>query len=73
MKKMILFLIRKHLGVKKFEPFTFVGQKSHTFYYFNDEEIVKEWRYPSRKAGQTEASHVSLNWLLDDNCKIEKI
>lgn len=65
MKKIILFLIRKRLGLKKFECFRFSNQKSNAFYYFTDSACMKYWK------GVTEKSHVSLNWLLDDDCKIE--
>lgn len=70
MKKLILFLVRKHLGLKKNEPFIFVNQKSNTsYYFFTDDGIIKLWT----NTGRTEKSHVSLNWLLDDECKIEKL
>ena len=68
MKKLILFLIRKRLHLKKYELFTFDGQKSKTQYYFTDTELVKMW--VSR--GVSERSNVSLNWILDDECKIRR-
>lgn len=69
-KKLILYLIRKKLGVKKFETFMFVGQKSPiNFYYFDENNLLKV--EPDK--GCTWKSHVSLNWLLDDKCKIEII
>lgn len=69
MKRLILFLIRMRLGVKKYEQFQFVEQKSKTtVYFFSDDGIIKFWR----NSGKTEKSHVSLDWLLDPHCKIRK-
>lgn len=68
MKKLIIFLIRRHLGLKKLEGFTFIEQKSNNYYYFTDDALIKIWR----NSGEIEKSHVSLNWLLDDKCVIVK-
>ena len=66
MRRLIIFLIRKKLGLKKYENFTFVGQKSDAIYYFTECSVMKRWR------GQTTLSSVSLNWLLDKDCEISK-
>ena len=66
MKRLIIFLIRKRLGLKEREPFQFVGQKSNAIYYFAEDTVMKSWR------GVTHKSGVALNWLLDDDCKVEK-
>ncbi len=66
MKKFIIFLVRKRLGLKVGEVFQFVGQKSNAVYYFTDDAVMKEWR------GRTEKSRVSLNWLLDEECEIRR-
>lgn len=66
MKKIIIFMIRKRLGLAKYENFTFVGQKSKTYYFFNDEALIKVWE----ESGKTELSHVSLNYLLSDEVEI---
>lgn len=66
MKKLIIFLIRRRLGLKKYQVFQFVNQKSNAVYYFTDDAIMKNWR------GYTEKSGVSINWLLDDECEIKK-
>lgn len=66
MKRLIIFLIRRRLGVKEREPFQFVNQRSKAIYYFTEDGIIKAWH------GDIEKSHVSLNWLLDDECKIRK-
>lgn len=67
MRRFIIFLIRKNLGLKKYEKFTFVGQKTDAVYYFTESNIMKFWH------NQTTLSSVSLNWLLDNECKIERV
>lgn len=67
MRLLILFLIRKHLKLDKYEPFQFTNQKSNAVYYFGDDGLMKAWR------GVTEKSGVSLNWLLDKECQIETL
>ena len=67
MRRFVIFLIRKKLGLKKFEKFKFVGQKSDAVYYFTESNVMKLWR------NQTTLSGVSINWLLDDDCKIERV
>lgn len=67
MKKRILRLVRKKLGLKKNEKFQFVNQKSNAIYFFTEEAVMKRWH------GQTMLSGVSLNWLLDNDCEIQKL
>ena len=67
MRRFVIFLIRKKLGLKKYECFRFVGQKSDAVYYFTESNIMKRWR------SQTSLSGVSVNWLLDNDCKIERV
>ena len=67
MRKFVIFLIRKKLGLKKYEKFKFVNQKSNAVYYFTEGNVMKEWR------GQTVLSGVSINWLLDNDCEIERV
>lgn len=66
MRRFVIFLIRKKFGLKKYEYFQFVGQKSNAVYYFTEGSVMKKWR------GQTMLSGVSINWLLDSDCKITK-
>lgn len=66
MRKVVIFLIRKKLGLKKYEKFRFIGQKTDAVYYFTDDNIMKLWR------NQTMLSGVSVNWLLDNECKVYK-
>lgn len=67
MRKIVIFLIRKKLGLKKYEKFRFVGQKTDAVYYFTESNIMKIWRK------QTMLSGVSVNWLLDQDCEIERV
>lgn len=67
MRRFVIFLIRKKMGLKKYEMFKFVGQKTDAVYYFTESSIMKRWR------GQTTLSGVSVNWLLDDECEFERV
>lgn len=67
MNRFIIYLIRKKLGLKKYEDFKFIGQKTDAMYYFTECAVMKRWR------GQTMLSGVSVNWLLDKDCEIEKV
>lgn len=66
--QIIIFLVRKRLGLKKYEEFQFANQVNKTEYYFFDQtcirKIVPNWGI--RAAG------VSLNWLVNPRCKIVK-
>ena len=65
-KRLILFLVRRRLGLKKYELFQFTNQKTIAVYYFSDSGIMKDNSLTIAK------SNVSLNWLLDDECEIKK-
>ena len=67
MKRLILFLVRRHLGLKKYQYFQFDNQKSTALYYFANVGIVKYWR------GKHELSRVSINWLINNECRIVKM
>jgi hypothetical protein len=67
MRRFVIFLIRKKLRLKKYENFKFVGQKSDAVYYFTESNVMKRWR------GHTMLSGVSINWLLDNDCVIERV
>ena len=67
LKRLIIFLIRKKLGVKKRETFQFVGQKTDAEYWFESTYLAK------LHENQYTESRVSLNWLLNDHCEIRKI
>ena len=67
-KRLILFLIRTRLGLKKHQQFRFANQKSRTdSYYFGKDRIYKI------EGCKIVESSVSLNWLLDKNCSIIKL
>lgn len=66
MKRIILYLIRKKLGLKKEQRFRFIGQKSRVeYYFFTKDAVMKRTAH-----GEVIRSNVSLNWLLDDACEI---
>ena len=67
MKCLIIFLVRKRLGLGLCEEFRFTNQKSDAVYWFTKEKLFKYWN------GHVEPSGVSLNWLLDDECEIERV
>ena len=68
MKRLIIFLIRKRLGLKKYQPFKFTNQKDACFYFFADDRLLKQVFY---LRARVKRSNVSLNWLLNDKCKVE--
>ena len=75
MKRLIIFLIRKRLGLKKYERFQFANQNSKDDYYlFTGTNLIKliNGRY-GPEAYVTVRSGVSLNWLLDDHCEVIRI
>lgn len=68
-KRIVIFLIRKRLGLKKYETFQFDNQHDKLdYYWFNEIELRKY----IAKEGIAIDAHVSLNWILHDDCKIVK-
>lgn len=67
MKKLIVFLIRKRLKLRKFEYFRFTNQKTDAMYFFSSDKL---WKMIN---GNLEESGVSLNWLLNDDCELKRI
>lgn len=66
-KRLIIFLVRKRLGLDEGELFRFAEQKSSSdYYYFTKDAVMKCHN------GKHDKSSVSLNWLLDDECKIKE-
>lgn len=65
--RLILFLIRRKLHLKKYEKFKFSNQKHKGVYYFDSNMLVKE--IGSKKV----QSRVSLNYLLSNEVEITKI
>lgn len=66
LRKLIIFLVRKHLGLKLYEGFQFSNQKHNAVYYFTPCEILKN----EGDDKVIKPSRVSLNWLLNDKCEI---
>lgn len=62
--KVIMFLLRKKLEVKKCQCFRFTNQRSNAVYYINDTAVMKIYR------GYTRKSNVSINYILSKNCHI---
>lgn len=73
MRRLIIFLIRKRLGLKKFQNFRFTNQKDPATYYFTKYELRKNEVVGEGENSYTRGvrSNVSLNWILDDRCKVE--
>jgi hypothetical protein len=69
-KKIVLFLIRSKLHLKKYERFRFSNQKSNDIYHFDNDMLVKETNYGHGKEAK---SNVSLNFLLSDEVDVYKI
>lgn len=69
MKRLIIFLIRRYLGLKIVEKFQFANQKSkNDLYYFTRDSIAKIEYHGDRP--RIKDSSVSLNYLLSDECEI---
>ena len=73
MRRFIIFLVRKKLGVKKFQHFRFSNQKDNSVYYFTNYELKKVEYIGSGDNVQERVvySNASLNWLINDDCKID--
>lgn len=73
-EKIVIKLICKKLGLKKYEKFRFTNQNTNDIYYFDDLGLNKTITWCGGKSeGATVKSGVSLNWLLDPDCKIVKV
>lgn len=68
MKRLIIFLIRKRLGVKKGEMFRFANQKEYSKYFFTSDMLLKKY-----ENNIVVPSGVSLYWLLHDKCEIKRV
>ena len=72
MKRFIIFLVRKKLGLKKGEHFPFSNHLNpHNTYYFTDDAVMKP--FGRWKGSEDVKSSVGLNWLLDEECEIVKV
>lgn len=69
-KRLIVFLIRRRLRLKKHQQFRFKNQKTDNVYYFTADKLIKIPE-DKRTVGKAEKSLVSLNWLVSDECEVE--
>ena len=69
MVRLILFLVRMKLGVKKNEKFKFTNQKADCWYEITNDGIWKIWK--NEGCVNKRKSRVSINWLLDPECNVE--
>ena len=72
MTKIILFLLRMKLGVKKNERFQFDNQKNKADYYYVSGNRLHKIMYREGNVSEKRAN-VSLNWLLDPECQIVRV
>lgn len=78
LNKLIIFLIRRKFGLKKFEAFRFAnqGEFNTDIYFFNDTKLRKRVLLNSARIiphTRFYDSSVSLNFLFSDKCKIVKL
>lgn len=71
--RLIIFLIRMKLGLKKYELFQFTNQKSKYEKYYFTKTCLRKIEYDKYDMPYTTYSNVSLNWLLNSQCKIKKV
>ncbi len=72
MKKLIIFLIRKKLKLRKKEMFRFINQNSgDDIYYFDSDELI-EMKFRNDKYYKR-PSNIGLNWLLSNRCEVEGV
>lgn len=67
MKRLILFLIRRKLHVTLEQPFRFDNQKSSVDFYYITRDGIRKYSY---HLGRTIDSNVSLNWVLNSDCRV---
>lgn len=71
-RRFIVFLIRRRLGLKTYERFQFANQKSNAVYWFTKTGIMK-LENPKNAWQLARPSSVSLYWILNDECEVVKI
>lgn len=70
MKKRILKLIMKKLGVKDQEHFQFADQREEFIEYFFTLEALMRF---NPETNEIKESRITLNYLLSDDCKIVRV
>ena len=74
LRRLIIFLVRRKLGVKVYEEFRFTNQRTEDVYYFSHTKLLKHVIVKGGILSElVTVSKVSLNWILSDDCEIEKI
>lgn len=71
-ERLIVFLIRRRLKLKKYQRFRFANQKTDNVYYFTADKLIKIPE-DKRTVSRAEKSLVSLNWFVSDKCEVEVI
>lgn len=64
LNRLIIFLIRLKLHLKKGQNFQFENQKTDSVYWFTEGSLMK------MEHGYRYEANVSLNWLLNPDCKV---
>ena len=64
-RKLIMWLIRRKLGLKNYDGFKFLNQASDNIYFFCDGLLLR-----MDGKGKISQSHVGLNYLLSEKCEI---
>lgn len=72
-KRLIFFLVRRKLGLKKGESFRFANQVSPYNYYAIYEDGVWKYEPTGNDAIYCKLSNVNLNYLLSDKCEVVKV
>ena len=72
--RLIIFLIRKKLGLRLYEKFQFENQKSkHDYYFFNETTMFKcHWEEGMKFHLPPRESSVCLNFLLSEECNVKR-
>ena len=70
MRKRILKLIMKKLGVKEQEHFQFADQREEFIEYFFTLEALMRY---NPETNEIKESRITLNYLLSDDCKIVRV
>lgn len=73
MKRLIIFFIRRKLGIKKHQKFRFTNQKSQSDYYYFTNDCLMKRQFNDNGIGFLKVANVKLNWILDDECRVKVI
>ena len=71
MTRLIVFLIRRKLGLRKGEHFRFTNQRTRANYYYFDSSALRKVSIHDNMVTDV-LSDVPINWLLSDDCSIQK-